>query len=275
MNGVSHNVVRLSIWSLFCFCLMPNCLALAADETNWPSLSGRVVIEGPVPKTEPLDLGRDSCCIEAKPTDQRWLVGAKGGLANVVISLKASSRVALPLPSDEPSDETLSDEPIVLTNRGCSFSPRIILLRSGQTLRIANEDPTTHNVAATLGRNASFNLVLPPEDHRDLLMEYPERKPMPVACNIHPYMRGYVSVRNDPYVAITNTEGNFVINKVPTGTWEFQFWHEGRYLPGVSFVSNGKEYETDARGRIRLEIEPGKPLDLGDLRMKPLPSNNN
>ncbi len=264
MNGESHNLILLSTrWLIGC-CLLTSCLTSIGEEPSWAMLTGRVLIEGPTPEAKPFDLGRDSCCIDAKPTDQRWLIGPEGGLANVVISLKASARTKVPLPTGD----SISNKPIVLTNTGCSFSPRIVLLRSGQTLRIVNDDPTTHNVAATLGRNASFNLVLPPKDHRDLPMEFPERKPLPIACNIHPYMRGYVSVRSDPYIAITDSDGKFTIDPVPSGNWEFQFWHEGRYLPTAKFEFNGKPLQSDTRGRVRLEIQAGKANSLGSIRLR-------
>lgn len=269
MNGVSHkltrrpaSVAKLAITSVgFLVC----CMTSFSQEVTWSSLSGRFLVDGPLPQVEPIDLGRDSCCIKANPADQRWLVGENQGIANVVISLRTSSRVEAPLPSKE----VIPKEPMVLTNKGCSFSPRIVLLRTGQTLRITNEDPTTHNVAATLGRNASFNLVLPPKDFRDLPMKSAERKPLPVACNIHPYMRGYLSIRDDPYIAVSDSQGRFQIDPLPTGNWEFQLWHEGRYLPDARLVLNGQTKLTDARGRISLEIEPTKPLDLGDILIKP------
>jgi hypothetical protein len=88
--------------------------------------------------------------------------------------------------------------------------------------------------------------------------------PMPVVCNIHPWMKGYILSLDHPYVAVTGDDGTFEIKDIPAGQHEFQFWHESGYLKNVAL----KGATTDARGRAKLKIAAGQTLDLGDIKVK-------
>ena len=235
--------------------------ALLADKGA--TLKGQIILEGSPPKQIEFDLGRDACCVEAAPKDERWIVGKSGELANVVVSLRVGREDSVSIP--EPNQG--SSQTKRLTNKDCSFAPRVLLMQVGQTLRIANDDPTTHNVAATFGRNPSLNVVLAPEKARDFLMAKPERKPMPVSCNIHPYMKGYVFVCEHPFVAVTDHNGKFEIGQLPSGNWQFQFWHEGKYLKEGRFSVQGIEYSTDQRGRVRIPLSERGITDLGTIKL--------
>ncbi|MEO1496686.1 MAG: hypothetical protein AAFV43_06005 [Planctomycetota bacterium] len=217
-------------------------------------ITGRFLVVGETPQPARLDPGRDACCREAGPIDESLLVGPEGGLANLVVWVV--SEVGTP-------PRAAGAEPLVLTNAGCAFQPRVVLARVGQTLTLANDDPTTHNVNATFRRNASFNVVLEPNGRRDFLLDKVEPKPGPVACNIHPFMRSWVLVRDDPYFAVTTADGRFAISEgLPAGRIRLQMWHEGRYLAGVSTVHG----ETDRRGRLEIDPVEG-PQDLGVIRL--------
>jgi hypothetical protein len=43
----------------------------------------------------------------------------------------------------------------------------------------------------------------------------------------HPWMNAFVYVAKDPYVALTDDTGEFVIKDVPPGTYTIKMWHEG------------------------------------------------
>jgi hypothetical protein len=92
----------------------------------------------------------------------------------------------------------------------------------------------------------------------------PEPVPAAVACNIHPWMKGYVVVRQDPYVAISNDKGEFEIKNVPVGTHEFVFWHEAKGNMRDLKIEGGK---TDRRGRAKLKIAANETLDLGEIKV--------
>ena len=49
---------------------------------------------------------------------------------------------------------------------------------------------------------------------------------VPLLCNVHPEMSGYIIVAPTPYFAVTDKEGNFVIKNVPAGTYTLATWSE-------------------------------------------------
>ncbi|TWT42865.1 hypothetical protein [Botrimarina hoheduenensis] len=227
-------------------------------------ITGRIVLAGPRPEPRELDPGRDRCCQEALPSDESLLVSDEGGLANVVIWASGPPIATVTGPPNllEPSVHEL-------TNKGCAFQPRVTLLRAGERLVLTNADPTTHNLNATFRKNPSFNVVLAPQARRELSLDAAEPKPAPVACNIHPFMRAWVLVRDDPYAAVSDASGHFELPAgLPAGQIRLTFWHEGRYLAGVPTPAG----VTDRRGRIGLTLplaEASTPYELGELRIDP------
>ncbi|MBZ5572605.1 MAG: carboxypeptidase regulatory-like domain-containing protein [Acidobacteriia bacterium] len=50
---------------------------------------------------------------------------------------------------------------------------------------------------------------------------------VPLLCNVHPEMAGYVVVSPTPYFAVTDKSGQYKIENVPDGTYSVVAWHEG------------------------------------------------
>ena len=50
---------------------------------------------------------------------------------------------------------------------------------------------------------------------------------MPVLCNVHPEMAGYIIISPTPYFAETDDSGNYKIKDVPDGSYTLEAWHEG------------------------------------------------
>ena len=50
---------------------------------------------------------------------------------------------------------------------------------------------------------------------------------IPLLCNVHPEMSGYIVVSPTPYFAETDASGNYKIENVPDGKYNAVAWHEG------------------------------------------------
>jgi hypothetical protein len=50
---------------------------------------------------------------------------------------------------------------------------------------------------------------------------------VPLLCNVHPEMSGYIVVSPTPYFAQTDSNGNYKIENVPSGKYSVVAWHEG------------------------------------------------
>ena len=73
-----------------------------------------------------------------------------------------------------------------------------------------------------------------------------------------------VAVQDHPYMAVTDANGRFEMNHVPTGDWTFQFWH--RELGYIQRVERAGTVEEWRRGRIQVHIEDDS-ADLGSVKM--------
>jgi hypothetical protein len=50
---------------------------------------------------------------------------------------------------------------------------------------------------------------------------------VPLLCNVHSEMSGFLIVSPTPYFAQTDSAGNFKIFNIPDGKYTLVLWHEG------------------------------------------------
>jgi len=245
-----------SIVALACGLAIALAGSLQADE--WGTLKGRLVYDGPPPVPAKLSVTKDvEVCSKHHPVDESLLVDKEGGLANVVIYIRVPRGTKLPVHPDY-EKETAAE--VTMDNLHCRFDPHVAMIRTSQTLALKNSDSVGHNTKADCFVNASFNDLIPAGGTVEKKLSEEERLPVQVGCNIHPWMTGYVLVRDNPYMAVTGEDGTFEIKNVPAGEHEFQMWHEkSGYLADV--VVKGTPAK---RGRFEIEVG-GEEIDLGEI----------
>ncbi len=111
-----------------------------------------------------------------------------------------------------------------VTLDGRSFSPRVVVVPVGSTVRFPNRDPFNHNVFSLSDPN-DFDLGLygrgESGDHR-----FRHAGVVRVYCNIHPQMSGFIVVRDNAYFAQPGADGVYTIPNVAPGTYTLHVWHE-------------------------------------------------
>jgi hypothetical protein len=62
-----------------------------------------------------------------------------------------------------------------------------------------------------------------------------------LGCDVHSWMTAYAGVVNNPYFAVSDASGNFVIEKVPPGSYTIDAWHErfGEIKKAVKLTAGG------------------------------------
>jgi hypothetical protein len=236
-------------------------VAASAQAAGWGSIKGKFVIDGSTPKLPAIDASKDAVCVAAHPVDQSVVVGKDGGLADVVVFLKVARGKKVDV---NPEYDAAKSQPVTLDNKGCSFHPHISLVRTDQPFIVKNSDSIAHNTKLELNANGGSNPLLPAGDKKDFNFAKPEAIPLPVSCNIHPFMHGFVLVKDDPYMAVSAEDGTFEIKDIPAGKQEFVFWQE---VPGYLKDLKFKGGSTSKQGRAELTIEDGKTLDLGEIKV--------
>ena len=105
-----------------------------------------------------------------------------------------------------------------LNNHKCRFEPEVQVIRSGQ-LVVVNSDPVLHNTHGHYGKRSAFNLALPNEGQR-IPVDLKRPGTVFIDCDAHGWMAGWVYVLDNPYYAITGTDGKFTITDVPPGNYK-------------------------------------------------------
>jgi hypothetical protein len=219
------------------------------------TISGRIALTGSPPEMPVLQRGSDSFCAKKEMRAETVVVGADGGLQNVIVRIAAGS-----VPGWVP------DEPVRVDQIDCMYRPRVQGGVRGQMLEIANSDQTAHNVNArrlpwgerrdneTLfnrGQPAGSPALKGPIRDDDILK---------LKCDSHGWMQGYVVVSDHPYHATSGEAGRFTIEGAPVGTHELQVWHEFYGIKSaVVTVEAGKTRSVD----ITYDAEADKPVSLG------------
>ena len=120
-------------------------------------------------------------------------------------------------------------QPVVISQRGLKFVPPINVVQVGTTVEFQNDDSVQHNVFwPSVGGNkkVAHNMgTWPQGEKRPFKFEHAGI--VPLLCNVHPEMSGYLIVSPTPYFAQTDSAGNFKIDKVPDGKYTVVAWHEG------------------------------------------------
>ena len=182
------------------------------------SIGGKVAFEGQVPPSEKVKVSADPKCLALHPQGlERQTIQVKdGGLANVYVYVKSPVSGSYPAPST----------PVVLDQTGCNYAPHIVALQVGQGLAIRNSDDTLHNIHPRPTANAEFNIGQPRKGMESTKTFDKPEVMIPVGCDVHPWMRSYISVAANPFFAVTGEDGTFSIKNLPAGEYEIEAIHE-------------------------------------------------
>jgi hypothetical protein len=193
----------------------------AAPAGGSGTVSGKISFEGSVPAADKVKLNADpKCAAMHKDGLERWQVHVKdGGLADVLVYVKSPVSGTYPAPT----------EAALLDQHGCDYTPHMLTMRAGQPLKIRNSDDTLHNIHPRPTQNAEFNIGQARKGMESVREgEKGFNKPevmIPVGCDVHPWMRAYISVFEHPFYAVSKEDGTFEIKGLPSGEYEIEAFH--------------------------------------------------
>ena len=187
--------------------------------TTGSSVRGTVRFEGKVPAAKPISMAADPVCAKQHPSPilaQEVMTDGNGDLQNVIVFV-----------SDGLGERTFEQpqEPAVVEQKGCLYLPHVMAVRANQKLEVVNDDPTSHNIHPTPANNREWNKAEPPGTKMEEAFAR-EEVAIPVKCNVHPWMRGYIAVFKHPFFGVTGKDGQFDLSNLPPGTYTIKAWHE-------------------------------------------------
>jgi len=228
----------------------------AADE--WGTIKGRFLFGGAAPTPAELKADKDpDVCGKHKLVNEELAVGADKGIANVVVFVRDENLKV------NPDLAAAAKQPVLLDNKNCRFEPHVAVVQTEQELVIKNSDTVGHNVNVACLKNSPFNQIVPASESIKTSFKLEEPRLVQVACNIHPWMKGYIVVRPNPYVAVSKPDGSFEIAGVPAGEVELVMLHEKAGFI-QKYTVNGKSEEAK-KGRKKVVVSGKDPADLGEM----------
>jgi plastocyanin len=190
------------------------------DAATAGKITGKVAFSGRNPKRAAIRMDAEEDCVKANKgqvLDESVLVNANNTVANVFVYVKTG------LEGKEFAPATV---PVQFDQKGCMFRPRIVGIQTGQTFVVTNSDPVTHNVHPLPRVNREWNQGQQPGSE-SVEREFTQPETMiPVKCNVHAWMRGYIGVLPHPYFAVSGGDGSFTIANLPPGDYTLEAWHE-------------------------------------------------
>ena len=185
-------------------------------------ITGTITLKGSPPKEKDITpLKEDATCGKMHadmPTTHFYVVGPKGELADVIVSLQDVSG----------KSAGASAPAAVLDQKGCEYVPSIFAVQTSQKIIVKNSDPVLHNVhdiPAAGSANQEFNQAQIPNGP-DLTFTFtkPENF-LKFQCDVHKWMFAWVSVFDHPYFAVSAKDGTFKIANVPPGKYKIAAAH--------------------------------------------------
>ncbi len=143
-----------------------------------------------------------------------------GGKGIAVVYVEAVPGKTLPLPS----------KPYEMNQKSLLFQPHILAAPVGATVEFLNSDNVAHNIfwpAVNGNKKLGHNLgTWPTGQKRAFKFDTPGI--VPLLCNVHAEMSGYIIVTPTPLYAESDDSGNYKIDNVPDGTYTVTAWREGQ-----------------------------------------------
>jgi plastocyanin len=211
----------------------PAAAATPIDPATVATVSGIVKFDGAPPKAAMIDMSQDPAC-KGQNTAENIVVSG-GNLANVFVFVKEGlGNRTFDVPK----------EPVLVDQQGCRYHPHTLGVIAGQTVRIINSDPTTHNIHPTPKDNREWNESQAPKSAPLEKVFTREEILLPVKCNQHPWMRMFINVVKNPFFAVSGPDGKFEIKGLPPGDYTLAFVQEKLGEQDVKVTLAAKDSKT-------------------------------
>ena len=178
----------------------------------------------------------------AAPPERRPNVADLGSPAAVRdISDRLTSVVYM---EDAPKTPAVVPGHAVLDQRDERFVPHVLAVTTGTVVDFPNSDRIFHNVFS-LSKTRPFDLGRYAAG-RSKAVTFDRPGIVRVFCDIHSHMNAFILVFSHPFFAVTDEEGRYRIDNVPSGSYTIVAWSDrGTFEPKAVVVPEGGEAELD------------------------------
>jgi len=146
---------------------------------------------------------------------QGWAGELKGKVT--AVGMRSAENIAVYIDGVPGKTFPAPSEHVTIDQSHLAFAPHILVIQQGTTVEFKNDDNVGHNVywpAIHHDKKLAHNMGTWPQG-LSKPFTFTELGDVPLLCNVHPEMSGYIFVVPTPYFAVTDKDGNFVIKNVP------------------------------------------------------------
>ena len=128
----------------------------------------------------------------------------------------------------------------------CQFVPFVSVMRNDHPLSVVNLDSVSHDLQFYEREREHIFIMfhrpaLTKAGTSDIVRLTGNRRGVTMQCGMHPYMQGHGLAVDNPYYAVTGTEGTFAIKDLLPGTYRIKAWHPilGEQAQDVTVAPDG------------------------------------
>jgi plastocyanin len=154
------------------------------------------------------------------------------------------SLVVIVLSPKDPHEWPAQTEKPVMDQISLTFTPDLLVVRTGEPVEFRNSDDTLHNinVRSEDTREQAFNVAIPTGE----VYGYTFKRDgfYHVGCDIHPGMSAEIVSASTPFVTSPDANGQFAFDDVPPGSYVIATYAGGKLVerdldvkPGITNVT--------------------------------------
>jgi plastocyanin len=231
---------RQFLYILVCVVLISGCSKKQEDEpivlsaykiisvSNGGNIQGKVIHSDNRPSTVSIEIQKDQDICGASHHNPS-AIGNDSGVRGCIVYLEHVSQ-----------GKSFSAMKHTLDQHGCDFIPHVQAVPLGASMIVSNSDAVLHNYHIRKGELTISNEAQP-NGSPEREVEMKTSGLLSISCDVHPWMKGYILVAENPYYAVTDSLGVFTISDIPPGDYVLSLWRDNWNVEQVK----------DAEGRIQ------------------------
>lgn len=168
-------------------------------------------------------------------------LAAQAGVAGSLKGKVSPGKSVVYLESASGPAQAPADKKAVMDQRGLVFQPHVLVIQVGTTVEFLNSDKVQHNVfwpSISGDKKKTHNMGTWPQGEKRPF-KFTDPGVVPLLCNVHPEMSGYIIVSPSPYFAETGADGEYTLANVPDGDYTITAWHEGKKVQSKKITVKG------------------------------------
>ena len=139
--------------------------------------------------------------------------------------------------------------PLTMTQQNIAFNPYVLIVPVGSEVGFPNKDKVRHHVYSFSAAKRFELKLYGQQEERTVVFD--KAGIVPLGCNIHDQMIGFIYVTDSPYAAKTGASGEAVVRGLPAGAATLTVWH-----PDMKARAPVAQPVSGARMAVALDLRP-------------------